>query len=709
MFWKLSLQAPTIAVRRAQVALVSGDKVLASTWTSDSGSFSVNLTVAGNTDVTVRLCAINRKARVVPPDAPGKQYIRDLKTVTVNPNKTSWNLGTMRFLEGSYVWIMLDAVLVVSDWLFKNVQYQRPEVRIQYPSGNWPHYHNRNGQVGPGESTTSPVDTICMPDPKFSEFLLCLTGADCVENTIFHEYGHAVLWSIYAGNDPVGNGPTPHHVCSESSEGWAINEGFAFFLEQAVRTGGPSLFACPRESKGSIETNTWHNANDAGDTDGHIVEGSVASVFWDIHDGANDDKIPFKLRELWTVLTLDRPNSILGFLTAWLARYCGTGSGCYEEQLKAVCSLYGIPWPQTGQVGSLRVTIEPSGARNAGAQWRLTSGPDISWKNSDATVGNLAVGTHTVTFKAVSGWTAPADASVTISANQTTAMTRTYSQAAPPTITTPSPLPGGTVGASYNQSLAATGGTPPYTWSETGGTRPPGLNLSTAGVISGTPTTAGTYTFTVQVRDSQGRTDSRQFSITIAQASLPGITGASISPNPASPGRAVTISYQVNNPGPSRPVLLGATVWLGGTPLSDPANDRLVTLASGASTVTRTFVIPTTAALGTYDLDVSLVEDLNNNGRIDSGDRNLARKTSTGALRVVKFSVGDRVQVFNTFSAGLIVRETPCGTRLPPNKFDGETGVILEGPVFCDEHNRWRVRWSDGRIGWSAETFLRRY
>ena len=67
----------------------------------------------------------------------------------------------------------------------------------------------------------------------------------------------------------------------------------------------------------------------------------------------------------------------------------------------------------------------------------------------------------------------------------------------------PATLPAGTVGAAYNQTLTASGGTAPYTYAITMGTLPPGLSLgSTTGVISGTPTTGGTYTFTITATDS---------------------------------------------------------------------------------------------------------------------------------------------------------------------------------------------------------------
>ena len=69
-------------------------------------------------------------------------------------------------------------------------------------------------------------------------------------------------------------------------------------------------------------------------------------------------------------------------------------------------------------------------------------------------------------------------------------------------------LPSGTVGTPYTQTLTATGGTPPYVWSQTsGGAMPGGVSLNNTGTFFGTPTTAGTfgpYVFTVT--DSTGAT-----------------------------------------------------------------------------------------------------------------------------------------------------------------------------------------------------------
>ena len=70
-----------------------------------------------------------------------------------------------------------------------------------------------------------------------------------------------------------------------------------------------------------------------------------------------------------------------------------------------------------------------------------------------------------------------------------------------PTITSGS-LPAGATGTGYpGYTFTANGGAPPFTWSETG-SLPPGLALSSAGQLTGTPMAAGTYPFTVMVADS---------------------------------------------------------------------------------------------------------------------------------------------------------------------------------------------------------------
>src|ERR1035441_7196869 len=72
-------------------------------------------------------------------------------------------------------------------------------------------------------------------------------------------------------------------------------------------------------------------------------------------------------------------------------------------------------------------------------------------------------------------------------------------QVIPPPIDNPPNLPAGFAGTSYSQALTAEQYGPPFTWSLTGGTLPPGLALSSSGVISGLPVAAGTSMFSILV------------------------------------------------------------------------------------------------------------------------------------------------------------------------------------------------------------------
>jgi len=102
-------------------------------------------------------------------------------------------------------------------------------------------------------------------------------------------------------------------------------------------------------------------------------------------------------------------------------------------------------------------------------------------------------------------------------------VTLTVNPPPPPSVTTVS-LAGADLGVAYSQTLTASSGVSPYTWSLTSGSLPAGLSLSSAGVISGTPSgTTGTSNFTVTVTDSEKPTpasSSANLSITVSVAPL---------------------------------------------------------------------------------------------------------------------------------------------------------------------------------------------
>jgi hypothetical protein len=176
--------------------------------------------------------------------------------------------------------------------------------------------------------------------------------------------------------------------------------------------------------------------------------------------------------------------------------------------------------------GGLSITTAaalPSGSLNAGYSQTLAAAggtPPYTWT---LTAGALPKGLTLSTAGAITGTPTAAGtfqftATVTDSASLTASQQFTLIVGGGLAIATTA-LPGGKVGASYSQTLTATGGTPPYTFATSAGSLPPGITL-TGAVLSGTPTKTGSYTFTIQVTDSVSATATEQFTISITNLAI---------------------------------------------------------------------------------------------------------------------------------------------------------------------------------------------
>jgi hypothetical protein len=154
-----------------------------------------------------------------------------------------------------------------------------------------------------------------------------------------------------------------------------------------------------------------------------------------------------------------------------------------------------------------------------------------------------------------------------------------------PTITvTPATLPNGTVGTPYpTQNFAGSGGVGPYSFSVTGGTLPAGLTLSSAGVLSGTPTATGTSNFSVVATDANTCTGIVTFTgVTVVSANVSrGAVTVTSNSGIVQPNACNTLTVALNNSGS------GPATGVSGT---------LSTTTPGVTVTTGTSAYPTLAA-----------------------------------------------------------------------------------------------------------------
>ncbi len=165
----------------------------------------------------------------------------------------------------------------------------------------------------------------------------------------------------------------------------------------------------------------------------------------------------------------------------------------------------------------------------------------------------------------------------------------------PALVITSTSLPGATAGANYSTNLSATGGVTPYNWTISAGSLPTGMNLS-GNTISGTPTTAGTVSFTIKVNDASGGSQTAAVSIVVASA--PPLTVVTTSGN--LPQGVVNSSYpstQLNATGGFQPY----NSWVVVTPGTG-------TLPPGLSLSSNGQIAGTPTTAGTYPFTVQVTD-----------------------------------------------------------------------------------------------------
>ncbi|MGB2635563.1 MAG: putative Ig domain-containing protein [Candidatus Acidiferrum sp.] len=264
-----------------------------------------------------------------------------------------------------------------------------------------------------------------------------------------------------------------------------------------------------------------------------------------------------------------------------------------------------------GQVSSsYAATLAASGGTTP-YTWSLSSGTLPAGLTLAASTGQIS---GTPTAAGTSTFAVQVKDSSSPQQTATKSLTITVTAAVTPVTISTSSVPSGQVGTAYSTTLAASGGTTPYTWNVSSGALPGGVTLSTGGTISGTPTASGSFSFTVKVTDSTtptAQTASKSFTITVAAAVTPvtistssvpaGQVGTAYSTTLTASGGTTPYSWSVSSgalPG-------GLTLSSGGTISGTPTASGSFTFTAKvtdsttptAQTATKSFTLTIAAAV----------------------------------------------------------------------------------------------------------------
>ncbi len=257
----------------------------------------------------------------------------------------------------------------------------------------------------------------------------------------------------------------------------------------------------------------------------------------------------------------------------------------------------------------------------------------------------------------------------------------------------PAALPNGTNGAPYSQSVVATGGTGTgYVYTLDSGSLPSGLTLDSAsGVISGTPSAAGTYSFTVKAVDSAGNYQTKTYTVTIDPGAVLAI-GPSALPNgtngtaynqmvAATGGTGTGYVYSLDSGSlPAGLTLNGASGAIAGTPTTPG---------------TYTFAVKAVDSAGNYKVKPYTVT-INPGAVLNLGPQGLAAPTQglPYAATVVAAGGSGTGYVYSIDSGAL-----PAGLALNP-----ATGAIT-GKTLASGTYSFTVKAVDSQGNWGSRTY----
>lgn len=348
------------SVRYATVKVIESGLfggTLGTGYTDSQGNYSISVNYTGTKSLFVRVVCEASAAKVTS-GLLGGTYQGDTDPKDVNAsNSSTWSFGTHYFAATDACWPVLDDAIDEYQWIDNRTSWKRSQIVFWWPVGDWPAHKYDLIQ---GERIELPARaTMTNPWTRLS---------------VLHEYAHAVMYSAYGNTMPSGSGPDPHNIFSESSGGFALKEGWAEFMECAIDNNSNNA-----EDVGeNIESNDWYNYVNSGDFDGDIIEGSVASILWDIFDSRSGDDDGLSLGfnnsagSIWYIFLNNHPSDINQFWTYWFQRYA------YNQQMWSIFYTYGINKDISPPTNPTTV----SSTSHSASTWSTNSIISMSWSGA---------------------------------------------------------------------------------------------------------------------------------------------------------------------------------------------------------------------------------------------------------------------------------------------------------------------------------------
>jgi len=294
--------------------------LLETTYTDDDGLYSFDMENGTRRNLQMRISFDNDILRIV--DNSNEIYRFDLpllQNVSDGVINSDYLLNDTNQYRG--LGYIFNTILDAYDFLKNKLNWSRQRINVRFP------YQGDNA--------------VYNYIPRFNgditnEIININVERQWERTTMLHEYGHSVMSTLYGYNynnlpksDFKGEPDADfvHFIYSVSDPGFAIKEGWAEFFESLVDDNALNTAQYINADTPNIEYNEWWKGLNGNNTQGELVEGTVASILWDIADtvqskdevpNLDDDSISGDIKDIWDIMSKYRPKGIVEFWNYWI-------------------------------------------------------------------------------------------------------------------------------------------------------------------------------------------------------------------------------------------------------------------------------------------------------------------------------------------------------------------------------------------------------